>query len=108
MSAADNPITVVNNPDEERYEARVDGALAFLAYSRHGDRIVLIHTEVPPEIEGRGVAAALARYALDEARAQGWTVIPSCPYVASYIRRHPDYLPLVAESWRERLERPTP
>lgn len=104
MPDTKEPVKVVNNPEEERYEAQVDGETGFLAYSQHGARIVLIHTEVPKQIEGRGVAGALAHYALEDARAHNWSVIPSCPYVLSYIRRHPEYLPLVAESWRGKAE----
>jgi len=89
-------ITVSNNEREQRYEARVDGQLALIAYERRGDRIVLIHTEVPEELEGHGVAAKMARVALEDARDRRLTVVPSCPYIASYIQRHPEYRDLIA------------
>jgi predicted GNAT family acetyltransferase len=64
-------------------------------YTRAGDRITLVHTIVPPALEGRGVGSALVRYALDAARAQGWRVVPECPFVRAYRRRHPDDLAFV-------------
>jgi predicted GNAT family acetyltransferase len=97
--------TVQNHTDASRYELRAHGHTAVLVYEREGDRILLQHTSVPDELEGQGIGAKLARAALDDARANGLTVVPNCPFVASYIRRHPDYLPLVVESRRRDLER---
>ena len=73
-------VTIEDRPDDDRYEARVDGDLAgILTYHRHGHRITLVHTEV----------------------ADGFEVIPTCPFVAEYVRRHPDrYAALVPESRR--------
>ncbi len=89
-------VTVTNNEAARRYEARVDGRLALLQYRRSGDHVDLVHTEVPAELEGQGIGGALARFALEDARRRRWAVIPSCPFVASYIRRHPEYQDLVA------------
>ncbi|MFC5176227.1 GNAT family N-acetyltransferase [Nocardioides taihuensis] len=95
-------VTIEDRPDDDRYEARVDGDLAgILTYHRHGRRIALVHTEVPQAWEGQGIAKELAVHALDAARRDGLEVIPSCPYVAEYVRRHPDrYADLVPESRR--------
>lgn len=82
---------------EHRYEARVDGHLATLTYALDGNTIIYLHTEVPSALEGHGVGARLARTALDEARDQGRSIVPLCPFVAAYIRRHPEYRPLVAK-----------
>lgn len=77
--------------DAQRYEASLDGELAgVLEYVVKRDRIALVHTEVAPAFEGRGVAAALARFALDDARRRGLRVIASCPYVRSYLAKHPE------------------
>jgi len=89
-------VTVTNDEAARRYEAHVDGRLALLQYRRSGDRLDLVHTEVPEELEGQGIGATLARFALEDARRRRWAVIPSCPFVASYIRRHPEYQDLVA------------
>jgi uncharacterized protein len=92
---------VVDNAAEGRYEVPVDdGRLAFLEYERRPGSIVLIHTEVPPAAEGHGVGQALVRHALDEARAQGLRVVPRCPFVTSWIARHPDYADLVQPPMR--------
>ena len=75
----------------QRYEAHLEGDLAgFIDYRSKRDRIALIHTEVLPAYQGRGVAEALVRYALDDARRRGLRVIASCPYVRAYVDRHPE------------------
>lgn len=85
-----------DDPDHSRYELRAgDELVGFLDYRLRGDVVVLVHTEVPPEFDGQGHAATLARSALDDARARGLSVVPSCPYVASYIGKHPEYADLV-------------
>jgi uncharacterized protein len=89
-------VAVLNDEGAKRFEARVGGETAYLSYERRGDRIVYDHTKVPPALEGHGLAAKLARTALEYARAHGLKVVPVCPYVASYICKHPDYQDLVA------------
>jgi len=82
---------VVQNDAEHRFEIREGDQIAQLAYDMRGDAIALVHTEVPPSLEGDGYGSALAKAALEYARAQHLRVIPSCPFVAAYIRRHPQY-----------------
>jgi len=85
-------IDVTDNAGAHRYELRVDGALAALAvYELHPGRIVFVHTETKDGFEGRGLAGRLAAAALDDARARDLLVVPRCPYIAEYIRRHPEY-----------------
>jgi predicted GNAT family acetyltransferase len=74
----------------KRFHAEVDGGDAECVYRLAGNLMNIVHTEVPPQAEGQGIAAALVRAALDHARAQGWRVRPSCSYVRSYMRRHAD------------------
>ena len=97
-------LTVTNNETQQQYEVQVEGSLAVVQYERRGQRIVLLHTEVPEALEGRGVGSALARSALEDARARDLTVVPSCPFVSAYIRKHPEYLALVEPHYRARLE----
>ncbi|GII99965.1 hypothetical protein CLV28_3041 [Sediminihabitans luteus] len=90
---------VVHRPGHERYEARTpDGeVVGTLEYVRREDGLVeMPHTVVPPEHGGQGIAGALARRALDDARAEGLRVVPTCWYVDGWIARHPDYQDLVA------------
>lgn len=105
MDSSRERINVVDNAAEGRYEVWAGDQMAFLTYERGHDHINLIHTEVPPALEGHGIASALARAALGDARAQGLKVIPNCSFVAAYIRRHPEEMDLVEPAWRHLLER---
>jgi uncharacterized protein len=87
---------LTDNIARHRYEMRIDDTVAFVAYRLDADRVVLLHTEVPEALSGRGVGSAIARAVLDDARARGLRVVPECEFIASYIGRHPDYAGLVA------------
>jgi predicted GNAT family acetyltransferase len=83
--------TIADADAAQRYEARLDGDLAgFLDYVVKHGRIALIHTEVLPAYQGRGIGESLARFALDDARRRGLRVIVTCPYVRAYVERHPE------------------
>lgn len=88
---------VKDNAALGRYELVVDGATAFASYRMQDGRRVFTHTEVPESMAGQGVGSALARGALDDARARGMAVVPRCSFIAGYIERHPEYQDLVAE-----------
>ena len=79
-----------------RFEVRTDAGNGVLAYLERGSALEILHTEVPDAAEGQGYGSALAVAALDYARSEGKRVIPSCPYVAAYIERHPAYADLVS------------
>lgn len=96
-------VAVSNNEAASRFEAQVNDQAAFIKYHRSGDSITFIHTEVPPELEGHGLAARLARAALEYARSAQLKVVPLCPYVASYIRRHKEYQDLLTAENLQRL-----
>lgn len=87
---------VSHDPTRGRFEIRTEAGSGVLAYERRGDALEMMHTEVPEAAEGKGYGAALAAAALDFARREGVKVIPSCPFVAAFIQRHPDYADLVA------------
>lgn len=89
-------VPVRHNPSEHRFEALVEGHLAVCDYRLDAGVAQLYHTAVPAALEGRGIAAALVRAALDWARTEGLRVRPSCSYVAVYMRRHPETLDLQA------------
>ncbi|MEA2490186.1 MAG: uncharacterized protein QOH21_1978 [Acidobacteriota bacterium] len=86
---------VTNNQDESRFETTVDGEVAVAEYHQEGKRITFTHTLVPEKLEGRGLAGTIVKAALDHARAEKLEVVPQCAFVASYIKRHPEYQDLV-------------
>jgi len=83
--------SVRHEPERSRYTVTVDGAVAVADYRRQGDVISFTHTEVPPELRGRGLASALARRALDDAREAANHVVPACEFFARYMDSHPEY-----------------
>ena len=87
---------VVNNVGASRYEMPVDGSKAILAYRQTGNVLQLVHTEVPAELEGRGLASKLVQGALDDIRSKGQKIEPRCSYVSVWLKRHPDHQDLVA------------
>ncbi|HEX9057280.1 MAG TPA: GNAT family N-acetyltransferase [Ktedonobacterales bacterium] len=100
---AEHEIVVRNNEAEQHYETEVDGHRGVIEYDQSGDRIELIHTEVDPALEGRGIAGQLAQFALEDARARHLTVVPLCPYVVSYLRRHQEYADVIAPEYRHHV-----
>lgn len=91
-------IPVVHNHEAHRFEMTVDDQSAFAAYRARDGAIVLTHTEVPRALQRRGIGGALARAALEYAQGAGLAVVPLCPFMARYIRRHPRYKALIGSS----------
>jgi predicted GNAT family acetyltransferase len=89
------PLQVINNSADGQFQIHDGDQVATLAYSEREGKIYLIHTEVPKSLEGRGYASALAKTAMDYAREHGLTVVPFCPFVRAYLKRHPEYSSLV-------------
>jgi predicted GNAT family acetyltransferase len=94
-----DPVEPIDNPARRRFEVTVDGHLAELTYERRDGRLVLVHTGVPDEIDGRGVASALVRTAIDTAIAEDLTVVPRCPFARRYLETHPDLAARVRIDW---------
>ena len=78
-----------------RFAVHVGEATALLAYREEGDMIYLVHTEVPAAMEGKGIGGQLAKAALNYARENKLKVVARCPFVTSYLERHPEYQDLV-------------
>ena len=95
MGEEGRTMPVFNDSAQHRFETSIDAKTAFLEYRLAPPVLTLIHTEVPPELRGHGVAGRLARAALEFARSQGLHVTPLCPFVAAYLRRNPQYADLV-------------
>ncbi len=98
-------IAVADNPELGRFEARLDGELAgFAQYRIDGRRITIFHAEVDPALEGRGIGSELAKRTLDDVRKRELELVPRCPFIATYVRRHSDlYLDLVVEPLRAKV-----
>ncbi|GIK74278.1 MAG: N-acetyltransferase [Chloroflexota bacterium] len=90
-------VEVVHNEAKNRFEVSQEGHLAELDYQRTGAQIIFTHTEVPPALEGRGIAGALVKTGLNYARDHGLEVVPLCPFVKGYIERKPEYQALVKQ-----------
>jgi len=88
-------LPITHNAAASRFETTVDGHLCVADYQLHDGVMTMTHTLVPPVLEGRGIAAALAAAALAHARAAGLRVRPACSYVARYMQRHRDTLDLL-------------
>ena len=90
------PYEVVNNRAASRFETEREGEMAVLEYKETDSAIDLLHTAVPPALEGQGAGGALALAALQYAKAAGKQVIPTCRFVRAYIARHPEWSAIVA------------
>ena len=89
-------LVVRDNPEELRYDALLDGRrVGLIRYRIEPGVVVLVHTDVDEAVEGTGVGSQLVRGALDDIRARGLRLVPLCPFVAAYLRRHPEYADLV-------------
>ena len=93
---------VTDNQAESRFELWVDGLLAELPYRQNGKRLVLIHTEVPEELEGHGLGGALVTAAIGRAACEGLTVVPLCPFARGWLERHAAEADRVAVDWGKR------
>lgn len=98
MNAPNDPIEVQYNSVASRFEVQLgDGKFAQIAYQMEGDVMIFVHTEVPKEFGGRGIADKMAYAALEYAKAHDLQVMALCPFVKAYIGRHPEYQPITIE-----------
>ncbi len=88
--------SVRDNTEQRRFELPLDGHTAFSEYRRSDGVLYVMHTEVPPALNGKGIGSTLVRGVLDIARAEGLKVKPLCPFVRGYIEKHPEYQDLLA------------
>ena len=93
------PAPVVHDADHDRFVVNAGGTVAELVYRRDGGRLELVHTGVPSALEGHGVGGRLVRAAVGWAAAEGWSVVPSCPFARRWLREHPDVASEVVIDW---------
>ena len=98
-------LQIADHPANKRYEAHADGELAaFAEYNLPQGAVMFTHTEVLPAFEGRGIGSQLAKFALEDVRSRGLHAIPVCQFIAGYIRKHPEYVDLVAPEHRRAFQ----
>ena len=86
------------NDSLHRLELEIGESIAFIDYKLTGDRLYLIHTEVPPELEGKGAGSAIVQKALQYAKDNNYKIVPICPFVQSYLKRHKEWNTIVASN----------
>jgi predicted GNAT family acetyltransferase len=79
------------NSELHRLELEVEGSIAFIKYKLDGEMLFLIHTEVPPALEGKGAGSAIVQKALQYAKDNNFKIVPICPFVQSYLKRHKEW-----------------
>ena len=89
--------TLIDNEAAKQYEFHIDGAVAWIEYIKVAaqNKIFLTHTEVPKALEGKGIGSSIVKAVLEEVKKNDWTLVPLCPFVAAYIKRHPEWKSLV-------------
>ena len=103
MSETKNAVR--NNEAESQFEWTADGETAVLTYKLKPGSIVFVHTGVPEKLRGQHIAGKLVSAGLEFARQKGLSVIPLCPFVAGYLKKHQQYLDLVQKEYREGVTR---
>jgi predicted GNAT family acetyltransferase len=95
MNLRPTDVVVRHNAAESRFETEIEGRLSVADYELRGTDMMMTHTFVPPELRGRGIAEKIVRVALEHARSERLRVVPACSYVAAFIKRHPEFSPLL-------------
>jgi len=86
---------LLNKKSKKQYEFHIDEHTPRIEYIKAQDKIYLTHTEVPKALEGKGIGSAIIKAALEDVKSQGLTLVPLCPFVAMYIKKHPEWKDLV-------------
>lgn len=86
---------LIDNKENNRYEFQIDGKIAEIDYSKSDGEIYFVHTEVPASLGGKGVGSQLAEKALEDVDRQELRLVPLCPFIAGYIKKHPEWKRIV-------------
>jgi predicted GNAT family acetyltransferase len=104
VNFAPDPV-IADHPEAQRYEVHLGEILAGYAdYRARPGLIAFIHTEIRDRFEGQGLGGRLVAFALEDARERGLDVLPFCPFVGSYLQRHPEYVDLVPQVYRKSFD----
>lgn len=101
MADAESLPEIVDQTDTERFVLEADGSVAELDYELDGNRLVLIHTRVPDELGGRGIAGQLVAASVARARRDSLTIAPWCPYARRWLGQHADQTDGINIDWSE-------
>ncbi|OAD92219.1 acetyltransferase [Aequorivita soesokkakensis] len=93
-------VKIKENKEKKRFEAEVENKLALIEYIRAEDKMYLTHTEVPSELEGKGIASSMAKQVLQQIKDENLKLVPLCPFIASYVKRHPEWKEILAEGYK--------
>ena len=91
----ENKHQLIDNAQAKQFQFNLENGIAKIEYIKAKEKIYLTHTEVPEAYEGKGIGSELIRQTLEHIKQQGWTLIPLCPFVAMYLKRHPEWKDLV-------------
>ncbi|QDK79137.1 N-acetyltransferase [Spirosoma sp. KCTC 42546] len=95
-----NMSTIHNNTHRHRFELETEGKISFVEYQRVNDEtLALVHTEVDPSLEGHGIGSTLVEGVLEYVEQHNLTIVPLCPFVSAYLKRHPDWNRIVSTSY---------
>jgi predicted GNAT family acetyltransferase len=95
---------IFEDPENHRYVAEDDDAIVGVTvYHMAGGRHIFVHTEIDPTYTGKGVGSALARYALDDVKSKGGSIVPLCPFIAGWIEQHSEYGALIDQALLDRI-----
>lgn len=88
-------VPLIKNADKNRFELITDSYTTFIEFKERGEKIWLIHTEAPEELKGKGSATAIVEKTLVYLEENGYKMVPLCPFVGAYLKRHPEWLRIV-------------
>jgi uncharacterized protein len=96
----------INNPDKKRFELEIDGVLSVIEYTfkKSTNQMFLVHTEVDASLRGKGVASKIVKEALDMIRKEGQELVPLCPFVVAFLKKHHEYHDLMNETNKARFK----
>ena len=92
-------VTVSENKEKKRFEVLIDDKIAMIEYIRAQNKVYLTHTEVPTELEGKGIASSMVKQVLQQIKDEGLELVPLCPFVAAYLKRHPEWKEILAKGY---------